>query len=172
MSKNLPATIAPEEMIVRVRGHAVILDFDLAELYGVETKRLNEQVKRNLERFPEDFMFKLSAEEAKRINMRSQNATASKRNIRYQPYAFTEHGAVMAANVLKSKQAIQMSVGVVRAFVKLRRMALSVEGIARKLNAMESKYDKQFGVVFKAIRQLMAAPPAGKKIKGLSSKKG
>jgi len=166
MSKILPATITPEEIIVHVRGHAVILDSDLAELYGVETKRLNEQVKRNMERFPEDFMFRLSVEEAKRLNMRSQNATASQRNIRHQPYAFTEHGAVMTANVLKSKEAIEMSVGVVRAFVKLRRMALSVEGIARKLNAMESKYDKQFGVVFKAIRQLMAAPPAGKKIKG------
>lgn len=111
-------------------------------------------------------MFKLSAEETKRINMRSQNATAYKRNIRYQPYAFTEHGAVMASNVLKSKAAIQMSVAVVRTFVKLRRMALSVEGIARKLNAMESKYDKQFSVVFDAISQLMAAPPAGKNRNG------
>jgi len=166
MSKNLPSTITPEEMIVRVRGHAVILDKDLAKLYGVETKRLNEQVKRNIERFPEDFMFRLSAEEAKRLNMRSQNATAYQRNIRHQPYAFTEHGAVMSANVLKSKEAIQMSVAVVRAFVKMRRMALSVEGIARKLNAMEKKYDKQFGTVFNAIRQLMAAPPPGKKIKG------
>jgi len=165
MSKNLPATIEPEEMIVRVRGHAVILDAELAKLYGVKTGRLNEQVKRNIERFPEDFMFQLSWEESRRS--RSQNATLKKgQNVKYLPYAFTEHGAVMAANVLKSKEAIQMSVAVVRAFVKMRRMALSVEGVARKLNAMESKYDKQFGVVFKAIRQLMAAPPAGKKIKG------
>lgn len=167
MSKTLPETIAPEEMIIRVRGHAVILDAELAKLYGVKTGRLNEQVKRNIERFPEDFMFQLSWEEARRS--RSQNATLKKgKNVKYRPYAFTEHGAVMAANVLKSKEAIQMSVAVVRAFVKMRRMALSVEGVARKLNAMESKYDKQFGVVFKAIRQLMASPPPspGKKIKG------
>ena len=153
-------------MIVRIRGQAVILDADLATLYAVSTKRLNEQVKRNKERFPEDFVFQLSWEEAKRS--RSQNATLKRgRNVKYRPYAFTEHGAVMAANVLKSDQAIQMSVAVVRAFVKLRRMALSVEGLARKVNALEKKYDKNFQAVFDAIRQLIAAPPA-KPIKGFS----
>ena len=142
MTDNLPSTPDASEVIVRVRGRAVILDSDLAKLYGVETKRLNEQVRRNQDRFPDDFVFQLSAEEGRRV--RSQNATASRRNIRYRPYAFTEHGAVMAANVLKSRQAIEMSVAVVRAFVKLRRMTLSVEGLARKLNALESRYDKQF----------------------------
>jgi hypothetical protein len=168
MAKNLPAISDASEVIVRVRGQAVILDADLAALYGVPTKRLNEQVKRNQERFPEDFVFQLSAEEGRR--MRSHFATASKRNIRFQPYAFTEHGAVMAANVLKSDRAIQMSVAVVRAFVRLRRMALSVESLARKLNALESKYDRQFKVVFDAIRKLMAAPPT-KRVEGFSDKK-
>ena len=169
MSSNLPAKMTPEEMIIRVRGQAVILDADLAALYGVPTKRLNEQVKRNQERFPEDFVFQLSWEEAKRS--RSQNATLKRGgNVKYRPYAFTEHGAVMAANVLKSDQAIQMSVAVVRAFVRLRRMALSVEGLARKLNALESKYDRHFKIVFDAIRELMAAPP-GKRIEGFSGKK-
>jgi len=165
MSKNLPATITPEEMIIRVRGHAVILDTDLAKLYEIPTKRLNERVKRNPERFPEHFMFQLTNQEWE--NLRSQFATSSFHGgRRYMPYVFTEHGVLMAAPPLNSSNAINTSVALVDAFVKLRRMALSVEGIARKLNAMESKYDKQFKVVFNAIRQLMAAPPSGKKIKG------
>ena len=167
MSKNLPAAITPEEMIVRVRGHAVILDADLAKLYGVETRQINQQVKRNQKRFPKSFAFQLTKGEWERL--RSQNVISKKRGgRRYMPYVFTEHGVLMAANVLNSSKAVETSVAIVEAFVKLRRMALSVEGIARKLNAMESKYDKQFGVVFKAIRQLMAAPPPppGKKIKG------
>jgi len=155
---NVPAHPAPQDVITRVRGHAVILDADLAALYGVPVKRLNEQVRRNRDRFPEDFRFQLSAHEWD--SLRSQNATLKRGEHRkYRPYAFTEHGAVMAANVLKSKQAIQMSVAVVRAFVKLRRMALSVEGLARKVDALESKYDKQFKVVFDAVRRLMAPPP-------------
>lgn len=157
MSKQTPATISPGDSIVRVRGHSVILDSDLAALYGVETKRLNEQVKRNQDRFPEDFHFQLSEKEWKAL--RSQSATSNKRGgRRYPPYAFTEHGAVMAANVLNSPQAIQMSVAVVRAFVRLRRMALSVEGLARKVDSLEQKYDEQFQVVFNAIRQLILEP--------------
>ena len=165
MSKNLPATITPEEMIVRVRGHTVIMDSDLAKLYGVETRQLNQQVKRNQKRFPEDFAFQLSKIEYERL--RSQNVILKRgQHRKYMPYVFTEHGAIQAANIIRSEQAEEMSVAVVRAFVKLRRMALSVEGIARKLIAMENKYDKQFGSVFNAIRQLMAAPPSSKKIKG------
>jgi type II secretory pathway component PulM len=128
----------PREAIIRLRGQAVILDADLAVLYGVTVKRLNEQVRRNQKRFPEDFCFQLTLSEAERSRsqfatastspMRSQIATASKRNIRYSPYAFTEHGAIMAANVLRSERAEEMSVAVVRAFVRLRRMALSVVG--------------------------------------------
>jgi len=162
MAKNLPAVADASEVIVRVRGHAVILDSDLAALYGVPTKRLNEQVKRNQERFPEDFVFQVSWEEARRL--RSQNATLKRgHNVKYRPFAFTEHGAVMAANVLKSDQAIQMSVAVVRAFVRLRRMALSVEAVARKVEALEKKYDKQFRVVFDAIRQLILEPDPPRK---------
>lgn len=157
MSKQVPSTVSPGESILRVRGHAVILDADLAALYGVETKRLNEQVKRNQDRFPEDFHFQLTAKEWKAL--RSQSATSKAwGGRRYPPYAFTEHGAVMAANVLNSPQAIQMSVTVVRAFVRLRRMALSVESMARKVDSLERKYDKQFQVVFDAIRQLILQP--------------
>jgi len=177
MSKNLPAKLTPEEMIVRVRGHAVILDADLAKLYGVETKRLNQQVGRNLKRFPKSFAFQLTENEWK--SLRLHFATSKKRGgRRYMPYVFTEHGVLMAANVLNSGKAVETSVAIVEAFVKLRRMALSVEGIARKLIAMENKYDKQFGVVFKAIRKLMAVPPKPKvlappetQVKGFSSKK-
>jgi len=169
MSKNLPSLPSSDDLILRVRGHAVILDSDLAALYGTTTKRLNQQIKRNMERFPEDFVFQLTQKEvlAMSKNMRSQNVTASKRNIRYQPYVFTEHGALMAANVVKSDQAIQMSIAVVRAFAKLRRMAVSVEGLSRKINTLEKKYDKQFLIIFKTIRDLIMAPEEPtKKISG------
>jgi hypothetical protein len=158
----------------------VILDSDLAALYGVPVKRLNEQVRRNQKRFPEDFCFRLTLDEAQRSRsqnatastgrIRSQNATASKRNIRYRPYAFTEHGAIMAANILRSERAEEMSVAVVRAFVKLRRMALSVEGLARKITALEGKYDRQFKVVFDAIRELMSYPPPSGQVEGFKGK--
>ncbi len=159
---NLPARLAPQDVITRVRGHAVILDTDLAALYGVPVKRLNEQVRRNADRFPEDFVFQLSEQEWKAL--RSQFATSKGRGgRRYLPYAFTEHGAIMAANVLNSTQAIQMSVAVVRAFVRLRRMALSVEGLARKVAELEKKYDASFRVVFDAVRQLMNPPQPPRK---------
>lgn len=149
--------LRPDSMIVRARGHAVILDSDLAALYGVTVKRLNEQVKRNQERFPEDFVFQLTDAEAR--SLRSQNATLKRGGHRkYMPYVFTEHGAIMAANVLRSKQAVEMSVTVVRAFVRLRRMAMSVEGLARKVATLEQKYDASFRAVFDAIRQLMTPP--------------
>ena len=163
----------PREAIIRFRGQAVILDSDLAALYGVTVKRLNEQMKRNQKRFPEDFCFQLTLEETQRSRsqfatastgrIRSQFATALKRNIRYCPYAFTEHGAIMAANVLRSERAEEMSVAVVRAFVSLRRMALSVEGLARKVAALENKYDASFSAVFDAIRDLMEPPAPPRK---------
>lgn len=141
-----------------------MLDTDLAALYGVAVKRLNEQVKRNIKRFPDDFAFKLTDREW--ANLKSQNATSRGHGGRRKlPYAFTEHGAIMAANVLHSEQAETMSVAVVRAFVKLRRMALSVEALARKVAALESKYDSQFRDVFQAILQLMTPPdPPRRKI--------
>ena len=163
----------PQEAIIRLRGQAVILDSDLATLYGVTVKRLNEQVKRNQKRFPEDFCFQLNPTEAEHSrshiasgstgHIRSQIATGSRRNIRYRPYAFTEHGAIMAANVLRSEQAEEMSVAVVRAFVKLRRMALSVESLARKVAALEQRYDSSFRTVFEAIRDLMEPPDPPRK---------
>ena len=169
MAKDLSTVPDASEVIVRVRGQAVILDADLAKLYGVTTRQLNQQVKRNEKRFPKDFVFQLSMAEYRRL--RSQNVILKRgQHRKYAPYAFTEHGAIQAANVLRSEQAEQMGVAVVRAFVKLRRMALSVEGLARKLNALEGKYDKQFKMVFNAVRQLMAAPP-GKRIKGFSDEK-
>lgn len=155
----------PDSCITRARGHAVILDSDLAALYGVPAKRLNEQVRRNKERFPEQFMFRLTDAEWNRL--RSQFATSKGRGgRRYTPYAFTEHGAIMAANVLNSPQAIKMSITVVTAFLKLRRMALSVEGLARKITALENRYDKQFKVVFDAIRELMSYPLPSGQIEG------
>ena len=168
MTEKLPSPHDASGAIVRVRGQAVILDSALAKLYGVTTSQLNQQVKRNQKRFPKDFVFQLSMAEYRRL--RSQNVTLKRgQHRKYAPYAFTEHGAIQAANVLRSEQAEQMGVAVVRAFVRLRRMALSVEGLACKLNALESRYDKQFKVVFDAVRSLMAAPP-GNHIEGFSSK--
>ena len=150
-----------EQTILRIRDEKVILDADLAKLYGVTTKRLNEQVKRNRERFPEDFMFQLTLEEARATERsRSQIATLKRgQNLKYRPLAFTEHGALMAANVLASKTAIAASVAVVRAFVRLRQLVASNEALGSKLNDLEQKYDHQFKIVFDAIRELMTPPP-------------
>lgn len=161
---NLPATISPQDAITRIRGHAVILDSDLAALYGVTVKRLNQQMTRNRDRFPEDFCFQLT--EAEWRCLRLQTATLKRgQHRKYKPNVFTEHGAIMAATVLNSPQAVQMSLAVVRAFVNLRRMALSVVGLARKVDELERKYDKQFKVVFDAVRRLMNPPePPPRKI--------
>ncbi|HEU6447926.1 MAG TPA: ORF6N domain-containing protein [Verrucomicrobiae bacterium] len=158
-----------ERAIIVVRGEKVMLDSDLAEIYGVETKRLNEQVQRNLNRFPSDFMFQLTLSEY--ANLRSQIATSNPHGgRRYLPYAFTEHGALMLANVLNSERAAQTSVQVVRAFVKLRQMLASNADLARKLDAMEKKYDAQFKVVFDAIRQLMSPTAKPKREIGFHAK--
>jgi hypothetical protein len=161
---------APIETAIRVlRGERVILDADLAQIYGVETRVLNQAVRRNLEKFPSDFMFRLSVTEARELN-RSQTVTASQkhRNPRYPPYAFTEHGAIMVANVLNSPRAVQMSVFVVRAFVRLRRMVGANKELAAKLAELErrvSSHDGSIKTLFDAIRQLMAQPePREKKI--------
>ena len=153
-----------EKAILFIRGEKVMLDTDLAELYGVETKVLNQAVKRNAGRFPEDFMFRLTVEEIADLN-RSQIVTGSQkhRDPRFPPYAFTEHGALMLANVLNSERAAQTSVQVVRVFVRLRQMLASNAELARKLAALEQKYDAQFKVVFDAIRQLMSPPAKPKR---------
>ncbi len=155
--------------ILVLRGQRVILDRDLAAIYGVTTKRLNEQVKRNAERFPEDFMLQLTPEEAELS--RSQFATLKPgrgQNIKYRPYAFTEHGAIQAANVLSSPRAIKMGVFVVRAFVKLRQMLASNKELPQKVDELERKlqtHDRAIVDILKAIRQLMnPLPPARRSI--------
>jgi len=146
-----------ERAILFIRGEKVMLDSDLAELYGVETKVLNQAVKRNADRFPQDFMFRLTVDEVAGLN-RSQIVTGSQkhRDPHFPPFAFTEHGALMLANILNSERAAQASVQVVRAFVRLRQMLASNAELSRKLARLEKKYDAQFKVVFDAIRQLMS----------------
>lgn len=168
---STPKRVAAADIAARIvvlRGQRVLLDADLAALYGVTAKRLNEQVRRNRDRFPADFVFTLRINELR--NRRSQFATASLRyrNLRFPPLAFTEYGAVMAANLLNSTRAVQMSIYVVRAFIKLRQVLASHADLARKLDALEmsvSSLDvrtrRQFEEVYAAIRALMA-PPAPK----------
>ena len=146
-----------------------MLDADLAELYGVTTKRLNEQVKRNSARFPEDFVFRLTPAEVEALN-RSQIATGSQRHRdpRFAPYAFTEHGTIQAANVLNSPRAVDMGVHVVRAFVRLREMISTHKELARKLDELERKittHDQAIAGLIDAIRQLMTPPEPSKKRK-------
>ena len=144
-----------------LRGHKIMLDFDLAALYGVETKVLNRAVTRNLARFPGDFMFELSDAEVE--NLRCQFGTSRWGGRRYSPYAFTEHGVAMLSSVLRSPRAVTVNIEIIRAFVRLRAMLTSHEDLARKLAALEKKYDVQFKAVFDAIRQLMAPPAAARR---------
>jgi len=146
-----------ESRILLLRGHKVMLSTDLAELYGVEPRALVQAVKRNIERFPEDFMFQLNDEEFS--DLKSQFVTSSWGGIRRAaPYAFTEQGVAMLSSVLRSKRAVQVNVEIMRAFVRLRRMLATHDDLARKLDALDKKYDAQFKAVFDAIRQLMAPP--------------
>lgn len=175
MTKPVSSTLVPveriENAILFIREHKVMLDADLAKLYGVNVKRLNEAVRRNRDRFPDDFMFQLTEEEFSALrhqidgaNLRSQFATSSWGGRRYRPYAFTEQGVAMLSSVLRSRRAAQVNVEIMRAFVRLRRMLASNEELARKLAALEKKYDAQFKVVFDAIRELMR-PPSPKRRK-------
>ena len=143
-----------ERLIYLIRRKKVKLDSDLANLYGVETKRINERVKRNFERFPNDFIFQLT--EAEYTNLRSQVATSSWGGRRSHPYAFTEQGVAMLSSVLNSKRAVQVNIEIMRTFVRLRQMLLSNKDLSRRLDEIEKKYDSQFKIVFDAIRQLMA----------------
>lgn len=144
-----------EKSIYLIRGQKVILDSDLAAIYRIPTFRFNEAVKRNKDRFPDDFMFQLTREEVDILISQNAISKPGRGGRRTLPYVFTEHGAVMAANILKSPLAVQMSVIVVRAFIKMREMLASHKDLERKLAALETKYDKQFKVVFDAIRALM-----------------
>ncbi len=156
--------------IIFLRGHKVMLDSDLAELYGVETKRLLEQVKRNIERFPADFMYQLTEKEF--TFLRSQFATSKRGGRRYPPYAFTEQGIAMLSSVLHSERAIKVNIAIMRAFVKLRELLLSNKELNQQLQEMEAKYDKQFRIVFEVLQQLMETPDKPRKdigFKGLQS---
>ena len=143
--------------IIIIRNEKVMLDKDLAKLYCVETKVLNQAIKRNIKRFPPDFMFKLIDEEFK--NLRSQIVTSSWGGRRTPPYAFTEQGVAMLSSVLNSQRAIEVNIAIMRAFVKLRRMIESHKQLAVKLEKMEAKYDYQFKIVFEAIKELMSPLP-------------
>jgi len=138
-----------------------MLDRDLASLYGVETKMLNRAVKRNIERFPPDFMFQITEEEFE--NLRFHFGTPRWGGQRYRPYAFTENGVAMLSSVLNSDRAIQVNIQIMRTFTKIREMIASHKDLAKRLDELERKYDKQFRVVFEAIRQLMIPPESKRK---------
>lgn len=146
-----------ENRIYWIRGQKVLLDADLAELYGVPTKALNQAVKRNKDRFPNDFMFQINAEEKLELVTICDRFTSLKHSTSF-PYAFTEHGTLMLANVLRSDRAIHISIEIVRTFVRLREILATHTDLARKLTALESKYDDQFKAIFDAIRELMKPP--------------
>lgn len=139
--------------IYYLRGEQVMLDFDLAQLYDVETKRLKEAVKRNIERFPEDFMFELTKLEW--TNLRSQNVTSSWGGIRYMPYAFTEQGVAMLSGILRSERAIEVNIAIMRTFVQLRKLMASNAELSKKIESLEKKYDEQFQAVFTVIKKLI-----------------
>ena len=146
-----------EQSIFLVRHRRVMLDVDLARLYEVDTGTLNRAVKRHRERFPEDFVFQLTAEELE--TLRCQIGISKRRGgRRYLPYAFTEYGVAMLSSVLQSPRAVQVNIEIMRAFGRLRRILISHADLARRLDALEKKYDTQFKAVFDAIRQLMASP--------------
>jgi hypothetical protein len=150
-----------EQAIVQIRHHKVMLDADLAALYGIETKALVRAVKRNTGRFPDDFMFQLTPEEFRHLRCQI-GASSSWGGRRRPPYAFTEQGVAMLSSVLRSQRAVQVNVEIMRTFVRLRRMLAENAGLARRLDELERKYDVQFRVVFDAIRKLMQ-PPEPKK---------
>ena len=153
------SAIAPKpenlaKLVFLIRGEKVLLDADLADLYGVATKVLNQAVKRNLDRFPEDFMFQLTPEEWG--DMRSQIVTSSRRKLSAVPYAFTEQGVAMLSSVLRSQRAVEVNIAIMRTFVQLRRLMDSNRDLRLRIEAMETRYDEQFSQVFDAIKQLIA----------------
>lgn len=155
---GLPISSEKVDQAIRlIRGHRVMLDIDLAELYGVDVKQLKRQVRRNRERFPDDFCFDLSREEQRAL--RSQFGTLKRgEHSKYRSYAFTEQGVAMLSGVLRSRRALQVNVAIMRAFVRLRAIIGSNKVLARRLTELEKKYDAQFRVVFDAIRELMEEP--------------
>jgi len=160
MESTLPVEVV-EKRIWSIRGRRVIMDSDLAELYQVQTKVLLQAVKRNSDRFPNDFMFQLTKEEFE--NLRSQIVTSSWGGRRYKPYAFTEQGVAMLSSVLRSERAIAVNIEIMRAFVKLREMVSTHKKLAAKLEELEQKYDEQFKVVFDVLKTLLAVPEKPKR---------
>ena len=178
--KEHALAVQVERRIYLIRREKVMLDYDLAELYGVPTRTLNQAVKRNRDRFPEDFMFQLSTPEARALRSQivildaprrlSQLATGKRgEHSKYLPYAFTEQGVAMLSSVLRSKRAVQVNIAIMRTFVRLREMLLSNANLACKLEELEKKYDAQFRVVFDAIRELMTPPESPKRHIGFHS---
>ena len=158
MSDSIVPAELIENKIYLIRNKKVMLDSDLAKLYDVETKALNQSVKRNIERFPEDFMFQLNKEEAAKVS-RSQIVTLKRGyNIKYLPHAFTENGVAMLSSVLKSERAVQVNIQIMRTFTKIREMLISHKDLKHKIEEMEKKYDSQFKIVFNAIKELMSPP--------------
>ncbi|MDX6769252.1 MAG: ORF6N domain-containing protein [Elusimicrobiota bacterium] len=167
MNSNVPAE-SFERRIHLIRGQRVMLDSDLAELYGVTTGNLNKAVSRNPERFPDDFMFLLTAREHQSLRFQSGILNRGKHS-KYRPHAFTEQGVAMLSGVLRSERAVHVNVEIMRAFVRLRRLATSYPGLARRLDELESRYDAQFKEVFEAIRGLMSCPEEPRRRIGFKS---
>lgn len=150
------------QLVLFIRGERVILDRDLASLYGVTTKALNQAVKRNAARFPAEFMFQLTKSEYEAL--RSQSVTLKRgQHLKYLPYVFTEQGVAMLSSVLRSPRAIEVNIAIMRTFVQLRRLIESNRELGRKIEALEQKYDEQFAVVFAAIKELIAPPTPQRK---------
>jgi hypothetical protein len=159
-----PITFEVVRRILTIRGQRVMLDADLAALYGVSTKRLNQQVSRNSDRFPSEFMFRLTTQERAEVVANCNHLSGLKFSA-HMPHAFTEHGVLMAASVLNTPVAVHTSIQVVKAFIRLRAIVLENKDLAARLDALEGKYDRQFKVVFAAVRRLLEAPePPAKKI--------
>lgn len=149
--------------IYLIRGHKVMIDRDLADLYGVDTAQLKRAVRRNKDRFPKDFMIELTKEEMDDWRCQFGTSIADKMGLRYAPLAFTEQGVAMLSGVLRSKRAVQANIQIMRAFTKLRQMLSTHEDLKKKIEAIEKKYDQQFQVVFEAIRQLLETEAKSKK---------
>jgi len=152
-----------ERAILRLRGHNVMLDSHLAALYRVEVKVLNQAVKRNRKRFPADFMFRLTGQEAESLRSQIVTSRSEHGGRRTAPYVFTEQGVAMLSSVLRSPRAVHVNIEIMRAFVRLRRMLASSAELAKKLDELEAKYEEQFAVVFQAIKELMTPPAVSRK---------
>ena len=169
MSQLIPNEEIIASNIYTIRNQKVMLDFDLAEMYGLETKMLKRAVKRHIERFPEDFMFELTTEEFQ--NLRYQFGTSSWGGSRYPPFAFTEHGAVMLASILNSETAVKASIFVVRTFIKLRQLISGYHELTERMDGIEEKYDSQFEQVIHALEGLAEKKKEPRKLIGFKEDK-